>query len=644
MASSQAIRAGRAFVELFADDSKLVRGLKGASSKLKAWGGGIRSLGTKVFAAGAAVLTPMLVAVRQFMSTGDALDKMSSRVGASVEFLSALSHAAQIGGTELSAMEVGIRRLQRSAYDATQGTKTTQDAFEQLGISVAGADGKLKSTEELFMESATALSKLENNTQKAALSTIIFGRAGTSLLPMLKDGADGLVAVMEEAKRLGLVMSTEDATAAAVLTDAWTRLTSSLKMAVIRIGGSLAPNLTELADRVTSMLRPVIDWIHQNKQLIVTVAAVAAGVMAGGAALIVLGTVVSAAGALVGALGTALSLVASVATALVSPLGLVVAGIAGLVYYSGAGAAALDWLAGMFGYLREVATRAWGGIADAMAAGDLALAAKIAWLSIKMLWQEGINWLYGKWVGFKETFLAVWNEAAFGLAKVLTTAWYEGLKAYTNVVNTMRVMWARFTVWAGNTWNKAQQSIGTVFLEALGKVGALDKEELSGRLQAKIGARTAAGQEDLAKIGADWEGKIQDLDQQETDAQKALDEDKAARNRARRQQYAKDLQEAQGAVEKAKTKWEQALAEAARKRAGIEAGAGPEKPAKPGEPDFAGVGKASVKGTFSAIVAARIGAGGPAERTARATEEAAGHLKYIRRRFEFTGPTTSTFQ
>ena len=79
-------------------------------------------------------------------------------------------------------------------------------------------------------------------------------------------------------------------------------------------------------------------------------------------------------------------------------------------------------------------------------------------------------------------------------------------------------------------------------------------------------------------------------------------------------------------------------------RAGIEASGGPEKPAKPGEPDFAGAGKASIKGTFSAIVAARIGAGGPAQRTARATEEAAGHLKYIRRRFEFTGPTTSTFQ
>ena len=49
----------------------------------------------------------------------------------------------------------------------------------------------------------------------------------------------------------------------------------------------------------------------------------------------------------------------------------------------------------------------------------------------------------------------------------------------------------------------------------------------------------------------------------------------------------------------------------------------------------------SVTGTFNALVAGRLAAGGAAERTAKATEEAAGHLKHIRRRFEYTGPTSS---
>jgi hypothetical protein len=48
MANTGAIRAGRAFVELFADDSKLVRGLRRAEKKLKAFGDSVRGFGLKM--------------------------------------------------------------------------------------------------------------------------------------------------------------------------------------------------------------------------------------------------------------------------------------------------------------------------------------------------------------------------------------------------------------------------------------------------------------------------------------------------------------------------------------------------------------------------------------------------------------------
>ena len=53
MSSAQGIRAGRAFVELFADDSKLVRGLHAAEKKLAAFGTATREIGQKMMLAGA---------------------------------------------------------------------------------------------------------------------------------------------------------------------------------------------------------------------------------------------------------------------------------------------------------------------------------------------------------------------------------------------------------------------------------------------------------------------------------------------------------------------------------------------------------------------------------------------------------------
>ncbi len=58
--NSKSIRAGRAFVELFVDENKLVRGLRAAEDKLRAFGASIRNLGLKMAGLGAAVLTPML--------------------------------------------------------------------------------------------------------------------------------------------------------------------------------------------------------------------------------------------------------------------------------------------------------------------------------------------------------------------------------------------------------------------------------------------------------------------------------------------------------------------------------------------------------------------------------------------------------
>jgi hypothetical protein len=71
-AASGSVRAGRAFVELFAprlrsgqaDDQHLVRGLRRAEKRLKAFGDRIRSLGLKIAGLGTAMLAPLIAAAK----------------------------------------------------------------------------------------------------------------------------------------------------------------------------------------------------------------------------------------------------------------------------------------------------------------------------------------------------------------------------------------------------------------------------------------------------------------------------------------------------------------------------------------------------------------------------------------------------
>lgn len=135
MANTTSIRAGRAFVELFADDSKLVRGLRSAERKLRAFGDGIRSLGLKMTAIGAGLLTPLIGSTKAFSAMGDSVAKMAKRTGLSVGTVSELGYAASQSGIQMEALENGVRRMQRSIYDAGRGLSTAVDGLADLGLS-----------------------------------------------------------------------------------------------------------------------------------------------------------------------------------------------------------------------------------------------------------------------------------------------------------------------------------------------------------------------------------------------------------------------------------------------------------------------------------------------------------------------------
>ncbi|NUQ51008.1 MAG: phage tail tape measure protein, partial [Phycisphaerae bacterium] len=291
MANTQGIRAGRAFVELGVSD-KLTKGLRAAQKRLEAFGAGLRSIGTRMTALGAGILAPLAASAKTFANMGDSLDEMSARTGVSVETLSELALAAELSGADLETLEIGIRKMQKAITEAASGSKSAIDALAQLGLNVQ--DLVDLSPEQQFKLIADRISKIDDPTRRAALAMEIFGKSGTRLLPMLQDGAKGLAKFQEQARALGLTVSTQAAKDAAVLADALDTVWRVLKQAVFTIGSALAPTVTELANKVTRAVVAFMTWVKENNALVVTVFQVAAGVAAAGAALITLGVAASA--------------------------------------------------------------------------------------------------------------------------------------------------------------------------------------------------------------------------------------------------------------------------------------------------------------------------------------------------------------
>jgi len=665
MASTRAIRAGRAFVELFADDKKLVRGLRRAQKRIKAFGQSIRNLGLKVAGLGTALLAPLLGAAKAFSSMGDQVAKMAKRTGLSVETLSELKFVASQTGTEFESLEMAFRRMQRSIYDAGRGLSTAKDALADLGLAFKDLDGL--SPEQQFKLLADRISLIADPTRKAAIAMTLFGRTGTNLLPMFARGAAGIEALQKEARRLGLTMSSEDAKAAEDFTDALDALWKVVKMGVFRVGAALAPVLKQLAETITGVAVKIGAWIQANREVIVTVMKVAAAVVAGGIALAALGTVISGLGSALGGLiavvtgvGTVFKLLAGVIAFLLSPIGAVITAVAALgaylVYATGVGGKALTWLGERFNALKDDALTAYQGIADALAAGDISLAVKVLWLTLKMEWTRCINFLEKAWLNFRNFFIRIGYDAWHGLLAVVETVWH-GLevgwiettaffsKAWQGFVGFFAKTWQRIKAAALKAWNWIKSLFDeSIDLAAENRLVEQEKQRAISKIeneqQRRIAEREAQRQAERQRAAAIHEATMARIGQENLRKHSQLDAE-----------YERRMAANEADLEKARKEWRDAVEEARKKRRAKEA-AGPDKIESPDDiiakanQAIAGLGdllagqaaKIGAQGTFVAANVLGLQAGGVTDRMANGIDKIERNTRPLRnaRELSFT--------
>jgi len=347
MANTKGIRAGKAFVELFADDTPLARALRASQNRLENWGKSVTAAGKATFAAGAAALVPLGLATKSFVDQGSALDDMANRTGAGVESLATLGYAAERTGASIEDLEKGLVKTQKTVVEAGQGGKGAATALGRLGLT-ASALAAL-SPEDQFREIARSISAIPDPAQRTAAAMAVWGKSGAALLPL----ANEFGLLEQRARDLGVAMSEEDVSAAAQLGDSLDDLKAVAKSATAAIGSALAPALTTAANAAITATAGIVKWIRENKQAVVIVATVALGLAAVGSVLLVVGGLFSALAAIAGAAITVLSGLSVIVGALgaaigllLSPLGLVIAAVAALVggflYFSGVGGDAAD--------------------------------------------------------------------------------------------------------------------------------------------------------------------------------------------------------------------------------------------------------------------------------------------------------------
>lgn len=204
------------------------------------------SLGNKIAFGAAAGITAIGLMIKNTIDLADNLNDLSKKTGVSVEQLSTMKYAAETSGSSLEGMSTSILKLNKNIYEAINGGGEAGEAFVRLGIKVKDSAGNITSADQVMYQIADRFKNMPDGVDKTALAMKLFGKSGSEMIPMLNDGSAALMKMQDEARKLGLEISTKTAQQMDEFNDKMARVEGSVKGLVISLVTNLGPAVTSI--------------------------------------------------------------------------------------------------------------------------------------------------------------------------------------------------------------------------------------------------------------------------------------------------------------------------------------------------------------------------------------------------------------
>lgn len=196
---------------------------------------GFSSLNAVAGSLGAALGVAAIAAwAQETIAAASALDDLAEATGSTVESLSKLSNIAKVSGADFGTIDQALKKLAVGLAGTDEESSKAGKALAALGISA-------RDPAQAMLEIAQRFDEFRDGPEKAALAVQIFGKAGASLVPILKDIAEN--------QSIASTVTRQQAADAEALEKAWRRLgveSNSLKTALLsNVVPALRDTITE---------------------------------------------------------------------------------------------------------------------------------------------------------------------------------------------------------------------------------------------------------------------------------------------------------------------------------------------------------------------------------------------------------------
>ena len=245
-------------------------GVDGDTKGLEAFDGALEvTIGLmEVAAAAAAALAAAIgaaagvaaVAVTDTAAYSKEVEQSAAALGLTTDAYQELLYAASQVGLEQEQVGQIFAKLGVQSQGAIEGNEAMAETFAKLGLSVD--DLASMDPVALFGALADGFGGITDPAEKAALATALFGDdLARKIIPLLDEGSAGLADMMEEAKKLGVVMSGDALDAGVEFANQLNAVEAQLTAIWHTIGVAFLP-------AAANLLAAVQGWIEAHQELL----------------------------------------------------------------------------------------------------------------------------------------------------------------------------------------------------------------------------------------------------------------------------------------------------------------------------------------------------------------------------------------
>ena len=238
-------------------------------------------IGKRMLGVGTAIGGAMFASAKGVAAYGDKIVDASQKTGLGIVDLQKFAYAAERNNVSFESFTGNITKLNKNIIDLQATGKKGSNVFRDLGIRTGNLNDTLIDTAKIF-------ARVPDGAAKSALAMELFGKSGAEMIPFLNAGEEGIARLIQEAERMGVVLSEDAIKQADNFDTALGNLKNTLRGASMTIGSQMIPYVEKTIKWIQEVAEKFVSWSKSNTELLNRII----GLVGGFAKLLIVGGVV----------------------------------------------------------------------------------------------------------------------------------------------------------------------------------------------------------------------------------------------------------------------------------------------------------------------------------------------------------------